>query len=143
MKEVSLRHVALVSPIKMLVHVVNLTLDELRLHFFEEIPELGRRQLLVRTIRQRVLIEEVFRVNLALHQDFLYFFNNLLSVDGREFIDKLIKVDRLRIVHIQSTEECTGLVIIQGDVHRSNLLSELWEGDITVGVCVHDRKHHA
>ena len=95
MKEVSLRHGALVTPVKMLLQVVNLTLDELRLHFFEEIPELGQRQLLVRTIGRRVLIEEVLRVNLALHQNFLYFFNNLLSVDGREFIDKLIKVDRL------------------------------------------------
>ena len=95
MEEVSLRHVAFVTPIKVLTHVVNLTLDELRLHFFEEIPELGWRQLLVRTVRLRVLVEEVFRVNLALHQDFLNLFHNLLSVNHREFIDKLIKVDRL------------------------------------------------
>ena len=50
MKEVSLRHAAFVTPVKMLVNVVNLTLDKLWLHFFEEIPELGRRQLLVRAI---------------------------------------------------------------------------------------------
>ena len=28
-------------------------------------------------------------------------------------------------------------------MHRSDLLAELWEGDIAVGICVHDREHHA
>ena len=95
MQEVGLGHTAFVATVEVFLHVVYLTLDQLRLHFFQESHELGRSQLLMRAVSLRVLIEEVLGVNLALNEDLLDFLDDLLRVDSGKFVDKLVKVDAL------------------------------------------------
>ena len=105
-------HRALVPPIEVLLQVIDLALDQLRLHLLEQILELCMGHLIVGSIRYRVLIVEVLGVNFALDENFLNLLYNLLRIDARELVDKLIEVNRRGVVHVEPAEESTRLIIV-------------------------------
>lgn len=65
-QEVCLGDLACVPTVEVLLHVMDLSLDQIRLHLFEQALELSRSHLVVLAVHLRMLIEEVVWVDAAL-----------------------------------------------------------------------------
>jgi hypothetical protein len=112
--------------------VEDLTFDQIWYKALEQITELVTCQFLLGPVRECMLLEVVLCIDTAIFEDFFHFLNHFFSVDTGKFVDKFVIVDAVVAVHIKFLEHCLKFIVIESYVHRTHLLPELREADLTV-----------